>query len=689
MLLRSALLVACAVTLAPEHAAAIPYELFVDVETEEDLYDLLVAGQLSEASFEALLLLHQTRVDLNLATRQQLYLLPNLDYADVDRILAHRETVETIGAVSDLVEAGVLTREIADSLRAFVSLRERSTPEKQTSGFIRALVRWTGRHDRLPPATAIQARVQSAEHLDSAVAGALTRNGVRRLRWDADRRALSVEPESVRFEVPKAYVEWEEARWEIVAGTYRVGFGQRLTFDLTHQATPNGFFGDYELRRGNELGLRCRRGAGELAATPCPQAPVRRVTPDFKWTNRLTGIGVGVKRLPVGAGWLQAYLWGSYQMHRALATELVDASRCADPRRDDAPECAATPVYVRRGDPRVPSPTVSHASLPLVVGEWLGGANASYFWNARTHVGVTGYGAVPKWRVEGVVLDYQEHASKPFNGEFGAIGVDAAAGFRRQHFFAEASRSFDRQAGGGGGYAAIARSVTTLAVGELDLSVRYYGSRYANPYARAAAAPDEHDGLRTRDETGLRARATMSLGPRVDLRMVGDGWRRLSSGHVHGLLFTRVDLRISNTWSWASWAEHRSKSRNTLLAVKARFGPNPRITLSWQLQHRSLDASLTPTRRQHDLTTIFHVSGRPCASLRLRVRVRYDFQDLVDNHRLAQTLWGYLDSAVTVRQRDTLRLRYDFRAHLDRRESTVARAPNPEHWLWVEYLFRY
>jgi DNA uptake protein ComE-like DNA-binding protein len=689
VLLRSALLVACAVTFAPERAAAVPYELFVDVETEEELYDLLVAGQLSEASFEALLLLHQTRVDLNLATRQQLYLLPNLDYADVDRILAHREMGEEIRAVGDLVEAGILTAEVADSLRAFVSLREQSTAKGPTSGFVRAQLRWTGRHDRLPPATAIQARVQSAEHLDSAVAGALTRNGVRRPRWDANRRALNVEPESVRFEVPKAYVEWEDTRWEVIVGTYRVGFGQRLTFDVTQQATPNGFFGDYELRRGTELGLRCRRAAGELPATPCPRTPVGRVTPDFTWTNRLTGAGLGVKRLPVGAGWLQAYLWGSYQMHRALAAELVDASGCADPRRDDERGCAAPRVYVRSGDPRAPLPTISHASLPLIVGEWLGGANASYFWNARTHVGVTGYGAVPKWHVEGVILDYQEHASRPFNGAFGAIGVDAEAGFRRQHFFAEVSRSFDRQVGGGGGYGAIARSVTTLTVGELDLSLRYYGSRYANPYARAAAAPDEHDGLRTRDETGFRARATMWLGPRVDLRVLGDGWRNLSSGHVHGLVFTRVDVHISNAWSWASWVEHRSKSRDTLLTVKVGLRPNPRIALSWQLQHRSLDASLTPTRRQHDLAMIFNLSGQPCSALRLRARVRYDFQDLVDNRRLAQTLWGYLDTAVTMRQRDTLRLRYDVRAHLDHRQSTAVRAPNPEHWLSLDYLFRY
>ena len=36
-----------------------------------------------------------------------------------------------------------------------------------------------------------------------------------------------------------------------------------------------------------------------------------------------------------------------------------------------------------------------------------------------------------------------------------------------------------------------------------------------------------------------------------------------------------------------------------------------------------------------------------------------------------------------------LRVRYDFRVFLDGRESTGARVPNPEHWLGVEYVFRY
>lgn len=689
MPLKGALLLAGGLLLSAATARAIGYEVFIDVDTEEDLYDLLVTHQISKRSFDALLLLHQTRVELNRADREELYLLPNLGYADVDRILAYRAEAGSIHATGDLVAAGVLPRKLGESLRSFVSFRVWSGSQNHVDGFLRTQLRWTGRHDRLPPPIAIQARVRGPHSLDVGIVSTLTRNRVRRPLWDAARNGLSVEPETVRLEVPKAFVEWNDSRWGIVVGTYRIGFGQRLTFDATNQVTPNGFFGDYELRRENELGLRCRRGRGELSKPPCPEGDVARVTPDFTWTNRLTGVGIGVKRLPIGSGWLQAYAWGSYQVHRALGSELSNAGRCGDPRRDHDADCDPPSVYVRAGDPRSPAATVSHASLPSVVGEGLAGANASYFWNRRVHLGVTGYGALPKWRVEGVSLDFQEHAAKPFGGPFGAVGVNASAGFRRHDFSAEITRSFDRQAGGGGGYGGIARSVTSLAAGEIDVSVRYYAPRFANPYARPTSAPDERDGLRARDELGLRVRATSELGPRLSLRALGDAWRNPSSGRLNGLLFARLDLHVSPSWVLAWWVEHRSTSRKTASAVQLAFAPVQRVSLACQIQHRWLAGALATRGRQSDLAAVLNVTAQPIDLLRLRFRVRYEIEDLIDNHRLPQTLWGYVDASFSVRDRDRFRVRYDVRTHLDRRHSTLQRVPNPEHWLWLEYVWSY
>lgn len=113
------------------------------------------------------------------------------------------------------------------------------------------------------------------------------------------------------------------------------------------------------------------------------------------------------------------------------------------------------------------------------------------------------------------------------------------------------------------------------------------------------------------------------------------------------------------------------------------------MRLSGQFQHRSSLEAPGARRVQHDVAAIVNVTGQPVDFLRLRVRVRYDFEDVVDNKRLAQAVWAHAEAAFALRDRDTFRLRYDFRVFLDRRESTRLRVPNPEHWLWLEYIFRY
>lgn len=689
MLLRSGLVFACVLALASRSARAAQYEVFIDVRTEEDLYDLLITGQISKSSFEALLLLYQTRVDLNRAGRPQLYLLPNLDYDQVDRILAYRKESGSIRQLEDLDASGVLETDLVRALGSFVIVRPAGAPPSRADGALRIQALWSGRNDRMPPAMALQARVKAARNLDAGMAASLTRNGLGRVRWDPIRGALSTEPERVRVAVPKLYVAWSDARWEVIAGTYRIGFGQRLTFDVTDQVTPNGFFGDYELRRSTELELRCRRAAGELYESPCPSERIARVSPDFDWANRLTGIALGLKAQPLGQGWFQAYGWGSYQAHRVPQIELVDRNRCDDPARDEDPECRAPAVYVRGADPSAPSSTATFASLPAMYAEGLAGMNLTYFWNERGQLGLTGYASVPRWLVDGVELGFQEFSRKPFKGAFGALGLNGSFGFGLQDLFVEVARSFDALRGGGG-FGAIARSVTSLPGAEIEVSARYYAPSYANPYARPISAPDELDGLRARDEAGLRIRVTAFRGRRFGLRIAADGWRRLSSAGFGSLLFARTDVQLAAAWTLALWVEHRNTGvQRLLLATKLSYTPARRVSVSAQLQQAWSQIRLATGQAQQDIAAVLSGTTQPHDLLRLRLRLRYDFADIRNNQRLPQTIWGYLDAALTVRERDSLRIRYDLRAFLDKRASTHTRVPNPEHWLWLEYTFRY
>ena len=696
-------------------AAAIEYEVFVAIQSEEDLYDLRNEGQIEDATFSALLLLFQTRVDLNRADRERLYAIPNLTYADVDRIIAYRNEVESVRELEDLAEASVLPRRTVESMRPFVLVDPMRHGDGNASGVGRVQVRMSGAQDRYPPASAAQARVLGPRNLDIGMLAVLERNRVRKVRYDPSREALSAEPPTAFFGVPKLYLQWKEERWSLIVGTYRIGFGQSLVFDTTDQLGPNGFFGDYELRRQNDLTLRCKEVRGELATSPCPEGHESRVTPDFTWSNRLTGVAVGLREDGWGRGWLQAYGWGSYQFHRAQQSEIVNVDRCSDPRRNEDPACASPPVYVRRQDGTPLSRFIS-TTLPAVYVEGVGGANISYFWDARAHIGLTGYGAATRWRVKGVRLDFQEFARKPFGGAFGAVGFNAGYGFGPQDLFVEVSRSIDSQPEGGGGWAALLRGVTDLGHTEVDVSLRYYGRRFANPYARPVSAPDEFEGLRARDEAGLRLRSTSRFNGRHGLRTRFDLWRELSARDVKANLFVRADLALAPGWSLALWSEYENKSlrrngrgecfegslgrdeagesiacggQQIVTAIRLGLATPRTVSISAQYLHEWIDSNSYLDRFQQDVAAVVTMSATVADPIMIRVRARYDFEDIFDTARLEHKLWAYLEAVISLRKRDRLRLRYDVRVFLDRRASTAARRPNPEHWLWMEYLWRF
>ncbi len=96
----AALLVA---SLSSRSVHAFPYESFVDIDTEEDIYDLFTQGEISEDTRDTLVQLLQKGVDLNTADRGELYTLPNLTYRDVDKILTYREEVGFISNPVSLV----------------------------------------------------------------------------------------------------------------------------------------------------------------------------------------------------------------------------------------------------------------------------------------------------------------------------------------------------------------------------------------------------------------------------------------------------------------------------------------------------------------------------------------------------------------------------------------------------------
>lgn len=721
-----------AALLGPCVAHAAQYEVFVDVDDEEELYDLQVAGEISSGTFEILVDQIRRGVDLNTATREQLYALPNLTYEEVDSILTYREEAGRIGNPAALVLAGVISRRKLASIAAFLLVPAPEGSKAGVRGQVRYKTVWTSADDRAPPML-LQARVSMLRHLTVGAAAVLDRNRLENAVWDPNRDALVSAGERTTPRLPKYYAQWDTPKWGVIAGTYNIGFGQRLTFDTTSRYTPNGFVLDDTMYRTTRLTTECRLSTGELSESPCPGGEARTyVTPDYRERVRQRGVAVGAKHISMPVGWMQAYGFFSHQTKPVYWTGVYNADACSDPNLASElfEECSAPPVYEGSAqDPLTPAATLRYASLPNMYNEVLAGGNFSYFLDRRTHVGVTGYGSSVNWLVDGVDLDFQEWQRTPYGGPFGAAGADMSWGRKWADVFAEVAYSFDSIPNeGGGGPAAIVRQTASWDTHEIEVSGRYYDQGYRNPYARSIAAADQTDGLRASDEAGGRLKYTGQVGERFQLRTLMDVWQELSTDTTSVRTFARSDVRATPWLTPGLWLDFQSNDvsergrdrcfsseNNTSeggseftsfqdfvegveigctgiryqIRPRIRVDPHKRVTAQLQFQYSWVDRNRFEGGFSNDARVVGIVGVNPIDPLRLRLRVTWDKDAISDNEFLQETIWGYLQASYRFETWLQPSLRYDIRGWLDDRESTSLRQPNPEHWVLLQILSRF
>lgn len=740
-------------------AAAVEYEVFIDIDDEEELNELRLNEQIGDDTYETLIELLRRGTDLDRASRDDLYALPNLSYDDVDRILAYRADAGRIADPADLVVAGVLTQRKLASIAAFLVVPAADAKPGAAHGFVRYRLTYAAQDPRVPP-MALQSRVTVAGNLTMGAAALLDAQRLGPVRHDPNRDALLAAPAGPRPRLPKAFVQWDTARWGIIAGTYRVGFGERLTFDNSRRYTPNGFYLDDAIVARYDLVRSCRESAGELLESPCDDGDLR-VAPDFQVSPGLRGVAAGAKKLPLPVGWLQAYGFWSLQNLDSYQYWLYDRGACDDPTAD-APECSAPSVYVAQDDPLAPTSTYVYQRLPNMVDLVTQGANLGWSADERTHVGVTGYASLPRWRVDGAELDFSPTERYPRGGAFGAVGADFSWGHRWADVFGEVSRSFDSvptEQGGGGGFAGILRHTATWKDHELELSGRYYDTGYANPYSRPISARDRYEGNQARDEAGLRVRYNAELAERVDLRTFADVWHNPSDRRSRMRIFGRADVTATPWWRPGLWLEYQSQDlskwsfrqctaeemllpgtevdteiicggQRVQLTARSVFQAAKRLRVTLQYRHDVQNSAYTDfdlprdnfiddeggigetvlesysatsgdgavdqierfarrNRLRQDINAFLMVTAQPTDALRLRGRVRWYWDDIVDNARFEHSVWGFVEARYQIRRWAIPSLRYDVYAYLDRRESTAIRRPNPEHWIRFQFESRF
>jgi hypothetical protein len=727
-------IVTLAVVASARAAHAIPYETFINVDSESDLQDLLSMQEITQDTFDELVDLLSAGVDLNTADRAELYTLPNLTYDDVDKIIAYRDKMGGyIKDPAELVTAGALTSEKLLSISSFLVVHPPGENPLQAHGFAIGMTRYTLHDNKIPP-FGLRARITALRHLTAGIAATTTRLWVGDPVYDPNRDALIADAPGYQFHVPKAYVKWEDDQMTAIIGSYRAGFAQRLVFDNSRHYTPNGLYLDDQLFFSTDLTSECKESAGELAASPCiGDAGNRYVTPDWEWRDGLFGVGVGAKRLELGDGWLQAYGWASASRRSIYQYELVDRAQCADPHDDGDPKCGAPTVFkTPDGELLTPTSRYSFETLPNVFGEKLVGGNVAYFADRRSSVGMTAYGATETNLVRGMDLDFQEWSRLPTGRTFGAAGANFSYGHGWFDIFGEAAYSYDKlpptmlsAATGGGGPAGILRMTATDKREELEVVLRYYSTDYLNPYARPISQPDEFEGQRARDELGGRLRYYINA-KRYTIRALLDLWVPPSTfssdpvknpaGHVTTKLdtYVRTDMRTTEELRLGLWLRYQDKDLSTgghnqcyevptdtnengepvpcfgrqiTTIVRAQYRPEARLSGLLMVEHQLVDdAPRYMDRFRQDIAIWLIGLYKPNKDLRLRARLRYFDEGIDDNTYLERSLSALFDVAAVVRDRDTLRVRLDTKFWLDDRASTLVRYPNPElaAWLWYE-----
>ena len=726
-------------------AHATPYETFVDIEDQADLDDLLAAGDITTDTYDELLELLANGVDLNSADRAQLYALPNLTYEDVDAIIAYRDAQK--GVIRDpagLVSAGAITEGKLLGIAAFIVVRA-GAAGLRLRGVAQAMTRYApsdGDSDYEMPPFASRGRFGLFKHLRFGYAATVSRLQIGDPVFDPNRDALIAARPGTQFHLPKLYVQYETDDVSLIAGSYRAGFGQRLVFDNTGRYTSNGFVPDDQLFFSTDLATQCRESGAELPS-PCVGAPrYRYVTPDWRWSQGLFGVGTGLRKVPAGTGWLQVYGWGSSSRRSVYQYELYDKRKCVDsagrpktPYDDMDPNCAAPPVFVRP-DGDLLEPTTRHAyqTLPNVFRENLAGVNVGYFADRRNSVGLTGYYAQESNLLDGVDLDTQEWSRIPIGGVFGAGGANLAVGRGPIDVFAEFAYTYDKSPDpdgpieGGGGPGAILRITHTHKRQEIEGVFRYYGIDHENPYSRPISQSDELDGSRARDEVGGRVRYTQS-DKLYSVRAAVDVWSPLTTMRDESILgkkraqlkldtYVRTDVRTSHE-TWAGlWLRYQDKDlqeggkdecfevsteenevgetipcqgRQLTSTARVSYRPNRLLNLSAMLEHQLLDdEALTMGKKfRQDWGAWLIALWHPQPRMRVRGRVRYldESSGLLggDDANLETSLSTVLDVAFGLREKDAIRVRADAKFYLDDRTSTDDREPNPDFQLWLAY----
>lgn len=496
---------------APSGALAYDYRVPILVSDEDDLEELAASGDITLEEKDQLLRMLERPLDLNRAARDRLYNLPTLTYPLVDAILEERKK-RPFDSVEDLARVPGITKEMIEQIEAFVKVT-RKREEKIKRGAVKGSLRVQavdrirkaklkdGEPDpRSPADTAlpeayVRLRAKADNGIEAGVA-VITENTIGEVKYredrpydsKEDRPQLETSGETYLPTFPKAYFMMEQEKWQILVGSYRVGFGQRAVLDTTGQQNPYGF-------------------------EPDLFAYVGYKSAKFPTSGNLLGVAGSYTGFEFGGVRLDASFFASYAWNDLYYTRLhqVDPEGLAEP---------SSYVVISKGpEGEYESLWNIYPTIPRVYVEKLAGGNITIDFGGKSHVGFTAYAAHVDFQIGDQNATFARSDVWPERKEVFVAGGDLAWGTGFATIFGEVA-GMDN-----GAFAGVGRVVIATKGLEVEPSFRYLGDEFDNPHSGIKSQDELLDGNRDRGERGGGVSIRYRPLPGIRLRLDQDIWK--------------------------------------------------------------------------------------------------------------------------------------------------------------------
>ncbi len=491
---------------APAFARTYPVE--IGETNEDELRNLYEDGLLSADEFDTLVELLYNPIDINKATRQEIYDLPYVTMKAAREIVAGRRSgpytslqdmasrvsgfdADLVIQISPFATAGAREKSGFDKDKIHGKARmrtgmyfEKVQPIENDNPNRTHTVEQLG----VPNVPAAQASVQ-AEYDRTWGAGTviLTQQDIQGLQYNPASRDFYASYGQI-VQLGRIYASVEKDNWDAIVGSYSAGFGLGLTFDRTSRTQPNGWYQDLSVT-ADEFYRSFRLNKKLFGAAATYYADIGSW--DMETTAFVSSDRYDIYQYDIGMTGGELVDW---------TTEETDSPR----------------IYID-------GQKVGWQSLPNAYRESLGGVNFTFSDGERTSVGLTSYvGTIDRAVLPGVEdpNEFVIRGGYPLGADtYGAVGLNGSWGTGMVDVFGEFAYSFT------GGTGVLVKTVLNPLGGELEILGRRYGTNFDNPHARGTAAADQYQGFRDRDEQGLRVGGYYDFTQRVRFTSSVDLWQ--------------------------------------------------------------------------------------------------------------------------------------------------------------------